>query len=276
MRVSLAWIGIVLLTTVLVLFAVQAYMLYVEEPTKPEDDEGFQDARPESNDIHLTACPAETTSYIDNNGMNLCCKTALVNGTCPGGQLACTLSEGSAAIPTCSAYVAAVLDEKGKERCPGSRPRYYENGLIRGCTAGRRTPDGKGPATSTDPQCMLYSSEKDDLSKLDSCTNQRLLEKTVCFPGYNVGAVTALSSFGDVPAVVSCSYKDPTTHMPRMCYSDESIYRYMADLVKRGWASKDWRSQWGPDSKAYFSSKHKKVYLDKTKTIADLATDPIA
>lgn len=271
MRVQLAWIGIILVTTVLLLFGVQAYLIYTTE-TQIEESEGFQSG-PDS-DIRLTACPAESVPYVDNNGMSLCCKTALVNGTCPSGQLACTLSEGSASIPTCSAYLAAVLEEKGKERCPPSRPRYYEKGLVRGCTAGNRLPDGTGPANRTDPQCVLYSRETDDQSKVDSCTNQRMLEKTTCFDG--VSAQTALQPTGDLPALITCSYKDSATHMPRMCYSDESLYRYMAGLVTKGWTSKDWRSQWSPESKTYWCSKHKKVYIDKTKNVADLASDPIA
>ena len=276
MRVSLAWIGIILLTTVLVLFAVQAYMIYKEQAESEDENEGFQDAEANTNDIQLTSCPAETTSYINNNGMSLCCKTGLVNGTCPAGQLACTLSEGSASIPTCSTYASAVLDEKGKERCPASRPHYYENGLLRGCTAGRRKPDGTGPMNSADPQCVLYSLEADDQSKLDSCTNQRLLEKTVCFQGSSVKTTPQLFMTGAGIAIVSCSYTDPTTHMPGSCFSDESLYRFTDYIVAKGWWPKsyDWRSNWR--GRTQWCSKNKKVYIDKTMSLADVEKDPIA
>ncbi len=276
MRVSLAWIGIVLLTTVLVLFAVQAYMLYTEQAESANENEGFQDAAYESNDIQLTACPAETTSYVNNNGMSLCCKTALVNGSCPSGQLACTLSEGSSSIPTCSAYLAAVLEEKGKERCPASRPHYYENGRVRGCTAGRRTPDGTGPMKSTDSQCTLYSLEADDISKLDSCTNQRLLENTVCFQGSTVKATPQLVMSGAGIPLVNCSYSDPVTHMPGSCFSDESLYRFVDVVIANGWWPKsyDWRANWR--GRSQWCSKNKKVYIDKTMSLADVEKDPIA
>jgi hypothetical protein len=300
MRVSLAWIGILLLTTVLVFFSVNAYLIYTE--TRAEDlegrhasehategrhasehategrhasehaTEGFQ-GTPDNSDIRLTACPAESVSYVDNNGMSLCCKTSLVNGTCPSGQLACTLSEGSSSIPTCSAYLAAVLEEKGKERCPPSLPRYYEKGLVRGCTAGKRLPNGTGPATSTDPQCILYSLETDDQSKVDSCTNQRLLETTVCFQGAKMGEQKSIQPTG-IPALISCSFTDPATRMPRMCYSDESLYRFANYIVSKGWWTKEWRQSWR--GKLNWCSKLKKVYIDRTVSLADIENDPIA
>ena len=266
MRVSLAWIGIILVTLVLVGFASQAYLLYTESKDE-SNTEGFSDL-----DIALTSCPAETVSYVDMNGMSLCCKTPLVNGTCPSGQLACTLSGGSS-IPTCSAYLAAMLEEKGKERCPPSRPNYYENGLVRGCTAGLRNAGGTAPRNPADPTCVLYTHEDDDLAKLDSCTNLRLLEKTKCFDG--IKATPTLQQTGAGIALVNCSYTDPSTHMPASCFSDESMYRFSTYLVSKGWWPKDWKPLWSPYSKVQWCSKHRKVYIDKSMKIEDLARDPI-
>ena len=271
MRVRLAWIGIIVITCVLLFLGVQVYTLWNEPPPPPS--EGFTVAEL-IGDIQIKACPAKTNQFTDTGGNVLCCKADLVGNVCPSGQLACTLSE-STTIPTCSAYVESILDVKGADLCPPTLPNYYENGPTRGCTAGKRTTDGSAPANSADKQCTLYANEKDEQSKLDSCTNLRMLEKTKCFTT-NVNESKTLVGWSDLPALVSCSYKDTSSHMPRSCYSDESLYRYMENIVSRGWATKEWRSTWNPYAKTYWSSKHQKVYIDKTKSVEDLANDPIA
>ena len=273
MRVSLSAIGLFLFTFAFLFLGFYGYTLY-QDMVIEEETEGF--VNPQTSDIRLSACPREMTYLVDGTGTSLCCKTALVGGKCPSGQTACTLSESKGGKPTCSEYFAAVLEEKGKNRCPPSRPKYYEDGLKKGCTAGPRTPLGTAPASASDPQCVLYPIETEDQSKADSCTNLRLLEGTKCFsrPMGEVATLQVLSPV--IPALISCSYKDKTTHMPRTCYSDESLYRFMAALVTKGWAQKDWRPATSPYEKVQWCSKHQKVYIDKTKTIETLKNDPIA
>ena len=125
MRVRLAWIGIIVITCVLLFLGVQVYTLW-NEPPPPPSSEGFTVAELVG-DIQIKACPAKTNQFTDTGGNVLCCKTALVGNVCPSGQLACTLSE-STTIPTCSAYVESILDVKGADLCPPTLPNYYENG----------------------------------------------------------------------------------------------------------------------------------------------------
>jgi len=68
-------------------------------------------------------------------------------------------------------------------------PNYYQNlhfannvdSSTRGCTSGARTSDGKSPANPSDPYCKIYSTEKDELEQLDSCTNVKRLDSAQCF-----------------------------------------------------------------------------------------------
>ena len=275
MRVSLNVVGLLLFITAFLFLGVYGYSLYTDAvyTESVTTDEGFANA---IGDIRLSSCPREMTQFVDDTGSTLCCKSALIGGKCPSGQTACTLSESKGSMPTCSQYFTAVLEEKGKTRCPPSRPNYYEDGLTKGCTAGPRTANGTAPLRATDPKCLLYPIEIEDQSKADSCTNQRLLEGTKCF-SRALGETVSLQTFNaELPALITCSYKDPATHMPRTCYSDESLYRFLAALVTKGWAQKDWRSHTGPYEKVQWCSKHQKVYIDKTKKIEDLNSDPIA
>lgn len=77
---------------------------------------------------------------------------------------------------------------------------------MRGCTSGARTADGKAPASTTDSHCKIYTSQKDDLEQLDSCTNIKRLESAQCFSSSVPGLSTALkaNSFGS--PYVQCTF----------------------------------------------------------------------
>ena len=105
-----------------------------------------------------------------------------------GGVQKCSLSVKQSDPSSCSQYYLALLRSKATTRCPVSMPNYFQNlkfvnnvdKSVRGCTAGARTVDGKSPA-SGDKYCTIYTSLKDDLEKLDSCTNIKRLESAQCF-----------------------------------------------------------------------------------------------
>lgn len=100
----------------------------------------------------------------------------------------CSLSVASSSPESCSHYYTLLLRAKGQV-CPKSMPNYYQNlqfannvdSSTRGCTSGARTRDGKSPANPSDPYCKIYSTQKDELEQLDSCTNVKRLDSAQCF-----------------------------------------------------------------------------------------------
>jgi hypothetical protein len=267
MKVSITWLGLLVLTITLLYFSWKGFHVY-EAFTSKVVHEGFMSAL--TDDIILTACPATTTSYINSKGQTLCCDGNVVGGTC-SGLVACSLSEETNGIPTCGTYMAAVLEQKGRKRCPPSMPNYYENadGTVQGCTSGRRSPDGTGPASATSgTRCTLYSQEIDDIGKVDSCTTMKLLETSMCFSREIDGVTMKLVESEGTPALVQCTYKTSTSSPPETCITDSSLERYMDYLQIKGW--RESTATWDPLQKLQFCSIAQRYAIDKTLAFEDL------
>ena len=143
MKVSVLWLGLFLVTIVLVWATVQGYFLH--ESFKGSQDskvaEGFSGT---SEDIRVSGCPSSTTTFINSKGHTICCDGPILDGKCSGREV-CSLSQG-ANLPTCSEYKTAWLDEKGAKKCPRALPNYFENpNGVGGCTSGPRNQDGSAP-----------------------------------------------------------------------------------------------------------------------------------
>lgn len=279
MKVSLEWLVLGILLGLLAWLAWRAVAVYEAfTGSGPAGREGFANSVSDETDISLSACPPDTTSYLSDNGLHLCCRGSIVDGKC-SGQNVCSLSEATDGVPTCGVYYASVLEENAGKFCPQTMPYYFvDNSTIpptRGCTNGRRKKDGSGPAEPGQPQCKIYSQEKDELSALDSCTNAILLSKTKCFTTTVDNVQPTLVKNGDSPALILCQYRDITTSMPRSCFSDESINRASEADVVSGKKPKGWKDSLLPEDKLQWCSKHQKVYLDRTKSVADLKTETV-
>jgi hypothetical protein len=268
MEVSVVWLGVVLVIVTLLFLLTQAKGVYDAFQDYEEDvKEGFLSST--RDDIRLTSCPADYKQFINNDGQILCCDGEANAGKCSGKTI-CSLSEGAGGIPTCSAYYTAYLDEKGRNKCPPSMPNYFESkdGKLRGCTGARRKPDGSGPLEAKMKFCKLYTSQRDDQSKLDSCTNQEMLEKSIAFPGKGLLPKYNLISWGkDLPAVVQVSLYTQGT--PVTCYTDNSLYRFYDNEYK----SSSWKNSfnnWSVDGKLNFCSIIQKYKIDKTVRFEDL------
>jgi len=285
MKVSVAWIGVILITVVLLVFSVKGYKIYESFKNENEqfvsyvEKEGFETVieipDPLDRDIVLKSCPVDTTFYIDAKGRGACCDSRIVNNKC-SGKVICSLSEGSSGLPTCGEYYSAILDEKGTKLCNSSFPNYFESSSKRGCTSGRRTKDGSAPLfPNNDPYCMLYTSETEELTQLDSCTNAKLFENTQCFTHTVEGATKTLESMDTLPALVSCSYTDSQDlyfgSLPRKCYSDESLERYLNARITNGSISK--RILETPKDDRWCSVAQAK-YIDHTVESSTPATAP--
>jgi hypothetical protein len=251
MKIPVVWIGVVLIVVVLLVFSIKGYRIYEEfanentfyskRNSTVKNVEGFLEIEipdPLDRDIVLKSCPVDTNFYIDSKGRGACCDSRIVNNTCSGNVI-CSLSEGSTGLPTCGEYYSAILDEKGGRLCNSSIPNYFESDTMKGCTSGLRTKDGKGPLRKQKDQvCILYDSVQDELTKVNSCTNAELFAKTSCFTHPVAGSQKTLETMDTYPALVSCSYTDSSDiylgKLPRKCYSDESLERYLNNRITDG------------------------------------------
>jgi hypothetical protein len=271
MEVSVVWLGLGITILALLFLLTRAKGVYDAFQNYDTKDEGFVGSS--QDDIRLTSCPADYKQFVNNDGQIQCCDGIPNSGKC-SGKVICSLSEGE---PTCSTWYTAVLDEKGRNKCPPSMPNYFESkdGKTKGCTSGKRKPDGSGPLDNSMKFCKLYTSQRDDEGKVDSCTNVMLLDKTVCFPGSSVKTDKNLSSVlnGLLPARIQCSFGDPSIRTAGTCETDQSMDRFMSGVYKLLGIQGSWKdnfTRWDPLDKINLCSITQKYKIDKTIGFNDL------
>jgi len=270
MRVSIAWIAVILILGVILFFTVKGFSIW--EQDKEPKVEGF--VGEEDTDLSITTCPAETNSYIDDGGRTVCCDGSIAGGKCAGKNV-CSLSEAISGLPTCSDWLDAYLENKGQNKCPRSMPHFFENKKTNtsGCVNGARTKDGT--AAGPNPKfCKLYQTETEELIESNSCTNQKLFDTTQCFTRQIDGLTKQFIYWGDVPPPIYCSAIDKGSLVPLSCIDDSSFVRTIDYWVKK-YAPQysNWREQcvaWGPQWKLNFCSVVQKVNLDKTMKFGEL------
>jgi len=271
MKVSLSWLGVFLISCVIIYFLVDAFHVYEafteKVPKLPIVREGFVNTANSSNSANeftLTSCPAESEEFIHHRtGKTLCCNAkGLMNGKCSTKPI-CSLSEASEGIPTCSEWYLAYLEQKGANRCPPSMPFYFEKDGVRGCSSSTT----KG---ATAKKCTLYNTLKEEQRNENSCTNVKLLETEQCTSPLMAGTTKKLFTFpgGDYPAYVLCSLPIPGG-LPGQCVTDNSLKK-VYDIYGPSIGWKDWRQSIGEWNKLSFCSIYKQIAVDKTKGFADL------
>jgi len=270
----MVWIGVILIATTVVYFTwrgLQICELFQGNSIK----EGFIGEI--ESDIVINTCPSDTSSYVNIHGQTLCCEGTASGGTCNGISV-CSLSEQTGGLPTCGQYLAAKLNQKGRLRCPPSMPNYFE-GKVKGCTSGSRLPDGTGPASSSTPSCTLYSQELDDLGRINSCTNIKMLDNTQCFTRNIAGTHKQLLenpvNGTYLPALVQCTYGNINTGVAGVCIANSSLDRMMDFFVNSfgikqlsGWRSST--ASWDPAQKLNYCSIAQQYSIDKTLKFEDL------
>jgi hypothetical protein len=263
MKVSLIWLSLITIGIVLLLVSQKAYEAFSDfVPLK----EGFVSGS--TSEIQITTCPANSKMYIDNNGRSVCCEGNVENGKCVGRPI-CTLSESGNDLPTCNTWYAALLDERGRDRCPSSMPAYFEGGKMgRGCTSGRRNKDGTAPDLASAKFCKLYTSEKDELLNEDSCTNQKMLEEAQCIVPNAKKSLTRWHK--NIPFQVQCDYVNPTTGLPGSCSEDITTYKQHQYAVKVGVLASNWEQNYVSYNKINWCRPRKMVEIDKTISYDDL------
>jgi len=205
MRLSLTSLFTLLILIYIVFFALYGWNVYESFKTTVE---GFEI----TSDISLTTCPPSEAdeshlmkSQVPPGNTSTYCQD--------GGVQKCSLSVERTDPASCTQYYLALLQSKATTRCPVSMPNYFQNikyvnnvdKSVRGCTAGARTADGKSPA-SGDKYCTIYVSQKDDLEKIDSCTNIKRLESAQCFSSGVAGLTKVLQANTYGSPYVQCTF----------------------------------------------------------------------
>jgi len=112
----------------------------------------------------------------------------------------------------------------------------YANNIdmsVRGCTSGTITSDGKAPA-DTSSKCTIYNTQKDDLEKVDSCTNVKRLESTKCFP-HTVNGVSKILK----PNKLGSPYIECTFSQTESVFKGTETDAVVPGLVDQFWIMKD-------------------------------------
>ena len=75
MKVSVAWVAVGIIIGIILFFTAKGFSIYEQFTI-----EGFVDGDPNTLDIKITTCPADTTSYVDGGGRTVCCDGNVING----------------------------------------------------------------------------------------------------------------------------------------------------------------------------------------------------
>lgn len=170
--------------------------------------EGFS-ANATTSTIQLNFCPSWAPQTQTARGNTDCCEGDLVDGKCTGTTF-CTLSPPYDTVPTCVSAWKSYYARKSAQHCPSTMPNYFEDPknpqAVLGCSASLIQADGTSPRNSTAARCRIYTTEKDNRERTDSCFVEkgRLAVSCPAFAGYSakVELVTQGTTFGSYV----CSY----------------------------------------------------------------------
>ncbi len=270
MKVSLTWLGVVLLLVVILTFTYNGFCILYD--CYNETEEGFTTSS-SSQGISLVSCPSvqdglfpELEKQIDQNG-NTVCKMKTTQ------TAVCTLSQGGS-LPSCANYLLSHYQSRADSFCPPSLPNYYESKdgkgtRVRGCFAGSYNQQGTGPQSNSVRTCRVYDTKKQDELALDSCTNIKMLDNAKCIPG--TVATKRLNTWNSrIPPHVWCDYNNPVTGMPRSCAEDASAFAQHEYAVKIGLLPSNWMDTYESYNKINWCAKQKMVEIDKSITFDDL------
>lgn len=268
MKVSLSWLGVVILVLVIFTFTYKGFCILQGCSV----EEGFLTTSSDTQGLTLISCPKiedglfpELQKEIDQNG-NTVCKSTTTQAPI------CTLSQSSQ-LPSCNLYLLSYLQSRSDSFCPASMPNYYETKdakgtRVRGCFAGPYNTTGTGPQTKS-RVCRVYEDKKQDEIAMDSCTNIKMLDNVQCIPGTN--AKKTLSTWNsNIPPNVWCEYNNPVTGMPSRCGEDSSTWKQHISAQKQGILPSNWTENYPSWHKILWCSKQKMVEIDKSISFDDL------
>lgn len=159
---------------------------------KQETKEGFATSPYSVDQLQINTCPSFASEIQTAKGSTDCCQGDMVDGKCNGTTF-CTKSPAYPGVLSCIDKWRQYFREKSINFCPPTMPNYYEDirdpSKPKGCTAGAVTTDGTQPilkegftdaTTSTKKECIVYASEEDNKTKIDSCFVEKQRAKVQC------------------------------------------------------------------------------------------------
>lgn len=191
--------------------------------------EGFQGA-PGSSEIAITMCPKNTNSINTAKGNTDCCSGDLIDGKCNGSTV-CTISPAHDDVPTCLGYWKNYYESKGKALCPSSLPNYFEDiedpSKVKGCSASLTSTNGKEPRDAQAKKCILYTNERDNLTKEDSCFLEKEKMEKTCPIVDNQRVSPQFYIQNNEVKSYKCTYGVEPDNLPYECFDDSSYTRYV-------------------------------------------------
>lgn len=183
-----------------------------------------------SDNYYLSSCPTGFNSYYDNNGNIMCCNGEVVANRCIS-DMKCSLTSANNQ-DSCVKIIMDIYNEQAKELCPlDSMSSYYEKGDEKGCTNGPLNSKLDGPANDSQPKCKIYKTYTENITSIDSCLNQKRLEKTQCF-GNNCSKNLVNAGSG-LPVLIGISFTD-NNGLPHMAFTKES-FEDTLNVVNPNW-----------------------------------------
>lgn len=274
MKVSLSWLGVLILVLVIFTFTYKGFCILYESQFESLT-EGFVSTSKDTQGIHLITCPSvpdgmfpELDKEVDSNG-NTICKNTQTNAP------TCTLSEGVGNLPTCNEYLLAHFRSRAETMCPPSLPNYHESkdskgNRVRGCFTGSYNITGTGPLSTSSRSCRVYDDKKRDELAFDSCTNIKMLDTVQCIPGTVAKKSLRAGWNQNIPPAVWCEYNNPITGMPALCAEDSSTWKQHMAAVREGIIPSNWTETYPSYHKINWCQKQKMVEIDKSISYDDL------
>lgn len=211
------------------LLALLTFLLLIvsTEFMKNPIEEGFS-----VSNIIINTCPLGTQSIQTAKGNTDCCSGDMIDGKC-NGKTVCTNSPVHDDIPTCADYWRKEFEANQKKFCPKALPNYYEDVLNpkneKGCSKSPTRKDGSQPEDAKMEKCIVYSDEKQSLTKQNSCFLQKERLEIKC-PVLDDGQKASPAYYivnGEVRGY-NCNYARITDPgLPYECFDDRTYTRFV-------------------------------------------------
>lgn len=209
--------------------------------------------------LTIRSCPSGYGSFYAPNGTASCCEgNRFIGGQCESNNV-CTIGSGP---NSCAEMIMKQFMKKGHEFCPPSMPSYFEDLSVprKGCVNGPRNEYFTGPMNESQPQCMIYNTEKENILSETSCLNEKELEE------YNFGyecKKSIVKMENNMPPLLMITFTD-SSGWPRSAYTMRSAIRYL-DMREPGWKNK-----FNINRSIQIAEVAKEYFLDRTLSSSDV------